>query len=190
MRTAPDPTSLRPRDVGELMFLGRGAGAAPTGTAVVGDILEIARNIVSGGRSTGCTCYDSPRLRHHDETHVRYYIVLSVLDESGVLAKLPIWQDDGGNYSSDRKPPRTAEEAERSNAKNVITRAVGTDTNTFCPPLVVTDEQIDRIVDTYRDRTEDERYSRRVGMRSGDEVGRLAAAFDTMAAELEENHRP
>jgi putrescine---pyruvate transaminase len=29
----------------------------------------------------------------------------------------------------------------------VITRAVGTDTNTFCPPLVITDEQIDRIVD-------------------------------------------
>lgn len=30
----------------------------------------------------------------------------------------------------------------------VITRAVGTDTNTFCPPLVATDEQIDRIVDS------------------------------------------
>ena len=30
----------------------------------------------------------------------------------------------------------------------VITRAVGTDTNTFCPPLVTTDAQIDRIVDT------------------------------------------
>ena len=30
----------------------------------------------------------------------------------------------------------------------VITRAVGTDTNTFCPPLVATDAQIDRIVDT------------------------------------------
>src|SRR5215203_1450452 len=34
--------------------------------------------------------------------------------ESGVLAKLPIWQDDGGNYSSDRKPPRTVEEAEEA----------------------------------------------------------------------------
>jgi hypothetical protein len=34
--------------------------------------------------------------------------------ESGVLAKLPIWQDDGGNYSSDRKPPRTLEEAEEA----------------------------------------------------------------------------
>ena len=30
----------------------------------------------------------------------------------------------------------------------VITRAINTDTLTFCPPLVITDEQIDRIVDT------------------------------------------
>ena len=29
----------------------------------------------------------------------------------------------------------------------VITRAIGTDTLTFCPPLVITDDQIDRIVD-------------------------------------------
>ena len=30
----------------------------------------------------------------------------------------------------------------------VVTRAIGTDTCTFCPPLVITDEQIDRVVDT------------------------------------------
>jgi adenosylmethionine-8-amino-7-oxononanoate aminotransferase len=29
----------------------------------------------------------------------------------------------------------------------VITRAIGTDTNTFCPPLITSDAQIDRIVD-------------------------------------------
>ncbi|MEZ5217005.1 MAG: aminotransferase class III-fold pyridoxal phosphate-dependent enzyme [Ilumatobacteraceae bacterium] len=32
-------------------------------------------------------------------------------------------------------------------ARGVITRAIGTDTNTFCPPFVTTDAQIDRIVD-------------------------------------------
>ena len=31
--------------VGELMFYGRGAGALPTGSAVVGDIIEIAKTI-------------------------------------------------------------------------------------------------------------------------------------------------
>jgi adenosylmethionine-8-amino-7-oxononanoate aminotransferase len=32
--------------------------------------------------------------------------------------------------------------------RGVITRAINTDTLTFCPPLVITDEQIDRIIDT------------------------------------------
>ena len=33
-------------------------------------------------------------------------------------------------------------------SNGVITRAIGADTLTFCPPLVTTDAQIDRIVDT------------------------------------------
>ncbi len=73
-------------EVGELMFLGRGAGGPPTGSAVVGDIVEIARNITTGGRAPGCTCYEQARIRPQDEAHVRYYIVLSVADQPGVLA--------------------------------------------------------------------------------------------------------
>jgi len=75
-------------EVGELMFLGRGAGGGPTGSAVVGDVIEIARNIMTGGRSPGCTCYEDSKIRPQDQTHVRYYIVLSVLDQSGVLANV------------------------------------------------------------------------------------------------------
>ncbi len=75
-------------EVGELMFLGRGAGGRPTGSAVVGDVIEIARNIVTGGSSPGCTCYTDAHIRPQDKTHVRYYIVLSVLDQPGVLANV------------------------------------------------------------------------------------------------------
>jgi len=75
-------------EVGELMFLGRGAGGPPTGSAVVGDIVEIARNVVTGGKSPGCTCYVPARIRPQDQSHVRYYIVLSVLDQSGVLSNV------------------------------------------------------------------------------------------------------
>lgn len=72
---------------GELMFFGRGAGGGPTGSAVVGDIVEIARNIVTGGRSPGCTCYhDNARMRPWDEVPVRYYVVLKVVDRPGVLS--------------------------------------------------------------------------------------------------------
>lgn len=74
-------------EAGELMFFGRGAGGGPTASAVVGDIIEIARNLSTGGRSTGCTCYhDTARMRPPHEANVRYYVVLSVLDQPGVLA--------------------------------------------------------------------------------------------------------
>lgn len=72
---------------GELMFFGRGAGGGPTGSAVVGDIVEIARNEVNGARGIGCTCYhDRALIRSQDETRVRYYVVLDVRDQPGVLA--------------------------------------------------------------------------------------------------------
>ncbi len=75
--------------VGELMFLGRGAGGPPTATSVIGDIVDIARNIIKGGRGTGCTCYHSDaRIRSMDETESQYYILLEVADRPGVLAKV------------------------------------------------------------------------------------------------------
>src|SRR5918992_1493807 len=65
-------------EAGELMFLGRGAGGAPTGAAVVGDLIEIARNMATGGRSPGCTCYhERAVIRPGDQAPVRYYAVLS-----------------------------------------------------------------------------------------------------------------
>ena len=74
-------------NVGELMFLGRGAGGAPTASAVASDVVEIARNIVSGGRSPSSAGYARrARMRPSAETDVRYYMVLSVLDQPGVLA--------------------------------------------------------------------------------------------------------
>lgn len=74
---------------GELMFFGRGAGGGPTASAVVGDVVEIARNIRAGGRSIGSAYYRQPaRMRPREESKVRYYGLLSVADESGVLASI------------------------------------------------------------------------------------------------------
>jgi homoserine dehydrogenase len=75
-------------EAGELMFFGRGAGGGPTGSAVVGDIVEIARNLVTGGRAVGCTCDGIAKLRPQEETPVRYYVVLSVADRPGVLSEV------------------------------------------------------------------------------------------------------
>jgi homoserine dehydrogenase len=75
-------------EAGELMFFGRGAGGGPTGSAVVGDIIEIARNLMNGGRAVGCMCDGPATLRPPGEIPVRYYIVLSVADRPGVLSEV------------------------------------------------------------------------------------------------------
>ena len=75
--------------VGQLMFSGQGAGGPPTGTAVVGDIVDLARNLTSGSRGVGCTGYrQDARIRHMDETSSSYYILLEVDDRPGVLARV------------------------------------------------------------------------------------------------------
>ena len=74
--------------VGELMFLGRGAGGGPTGSAVVGDVVEVAHNIVSGGRTSPLVARERTTITPIEETRARYYIVLSVRDEPGVLAEV------------------------------------------------------------------------------------------------------
>ncbi len=51
--------------VGDLMFYGRGAGSLPAASAVVGDIIYVARSILSGGRGLGCTCYDTAAREGH-----------------------------------------------------------------------------------------------------------------------------
>jgi homoserine dehydrogenase len=72
---------------GDLMFLGRGAGGSPTAAAVVGDVVEIARNSSMGARSPAYVGFhDGAAIRAVEETRVRYYIVLSVADQPGVLS--------------------------------------------------------------------------------------------------------
>jgi homoserine dehydrogenase len=73
-------------NVGELMFYGRGAGGGPTGTSVVGDIIDVARNMISGGRGVGMATYASKGIRHIESMYSQYYILLNVADRPGVLA--------------------------------------------------------------------------------------------------------
>ena len=92
-------------EVGELMFFGRGAGGAPTGSAVVGDVIEVARHISSGGRAVGGTSHhDRARMKPEDDAKVRYYIVLSVLDQPGVLASVAgVFANEGVSIASVRQ---------------------------------------------------------------------------------------
>jgi homoserine dehydrogenase len=75
-------------NVGELMFYGRGAGGEPTATAVVGDLVTVARNLLTGARGVGCTCFLERTIRPMSEMEGQYYILLRVEDRPGVLAEI------------------------------------------------------------------------------------------------------
>jgi homoserine dehydrogenase len=74
--------------VGELMFYGRGAGGDATATAVVGDLVSVARNLLAGTRGVGCTCFHERGLRPIEEMEGQYYLLTRVEDRPGVLAEI------------------------------------------------------------------------------------------------------
>jgi homoserine dehydrogenase len=73
--------------VGETMFFGEGAGSLPAASAIVGDVIEVARHVQGGCLNlVGCTCNEEYPVRSIDELETRYYIRLQVEDQPGVLA--------------------------------------------------------------------------------------------------------
>ena len=75
--------------VGEAMFLGRGAGRLPTASAVCGDIVDTARNLLHGATNRiGCTCYRDKQLWPPDKEMSPCYIRMQVQDKPGVLAAI------------------------------------------------------------------------------------------------------
>ncbi len=80
---------VRGNAIGEAMFYGQGAGSLPTASAVVADIVEVARNIQN--HNCGkllCTCYEEKPIRPLDEVESCYYIRLLVDDKPGVLGAI------------------------------------------------------------------------------------------------------
>jgi len=71
---------------GELMFYGRGAGGVPTASAVLGDLVAIARNLVDERTAPETSDYASLMIADIGTTHTRYLVRLEVLDRPGVLA--------------------------------------------------------------------------------------------------------
>jgi len=75
---------------GQLMFYGRGAGGAPTASAVLGDVVAVARNRISGGHGPRESAYAGLPVVPMGESSTRYYIALDVADKAGVLARVAL----------------------------------------------------------------------------------------------------
>src|SRR5207245_6624901 len=76
---------------GNTLVTGRGAGGEPTGVAVLSDVVQIARDIVVGGRSTsplGYTNWHPLRIAPAAENTVGAYLRLVVRDRPGILARV------------------------------------------------------------------------------------------------------
>jgi homoserine dehydrogenase len=74
--------------VGELMLYGRGAGGGPTASAVLGDLIDAAKNLTSGGRGATIGPLARRRVRPIDELESQFYLLMEVADRPGVLAKI------------------------------------------------------------------------------------------------------
>jgi len=75
--------------VGKTMFYGQGAGELPTASAVVGDIIIAARNVMFGSRGRlGCTCFEAKRIKPIGEVKSKFYLRVLTKDKPGVLASI------------------------------------------------------------------------------------------------------
>ncbi len=109
VRGAHNAVFVEGPDIGDLLFMGPGAGGGPTATAVLGDVIDAARDLLAGTRV-------APRIRLGEGSVVpfgdistKWYVRLEVADAPGVLAQIAgafgehgvsimsVWQDGRGD---------------------------------------------------------------------------------------------
>jgi homoserine dehydrogenase len=90
VRGAMNAVVLQSEALGPSLLYGQGAGAMPTGSAVVSDIIDLTRNILAGspGRVPLPPAKPLVSLRPHDDVRCAYYLYFQVQDAPGVLARI------------------------------------------------------------------------------------------------------
>jgi homoserine dehydrogenase len=86
VREAFNAVFVESESAGAMMFYGRGAGGAPTASAILGDLVAVARHRVSGGLGPRESDYADLAIAPIGSIKTRYLIRLDVADRPGVLA--------------------------------------------------------------------------------------------------------
>ncbi|MDF1603747.1 homoserine dehydrogenase [Nocardioides sp. YIM 152315] len=86
VREAYNAVFVESEAAGQLMFYGPGAGGAPTASAVLGDLVTVARNRLAETRGAGESAYADRAVLPMGETVTRYHVAIDVDDRAGVLA--------------------------------------------------------------------------------------------------------
>ncbi|MDO5501470.1 MAG: ACT domain-containing protein, partial [Propionibacteriaceae bacterium] len=87
VRGAYNAIFVNSREAGELMFLGAGAGGSPTASAVMGDVVTVARNRRRGTAGHAGSGYTRRQVAPIGESHAQFYVSFEVEDRPGVLAR-------------------------------------------------------------------------------------------------------
>jgi homoserine dehydrogenase len=120
VREAFNAVFVEAEAAGELMFYGRGAGGQPTASAVLGDLVSVARNRVAGRPGPGESAYADLPVRPMGDVQTRYHVSLDVTDRPGVLAQVAqVFAEHGVSIETVRQQVRTRE-GEGSRAALVI----------------------------------------------------------------------
>jgi len=90
VRGAFNAVFVEAESAGPLMFYGQGAGGDPTASAILGDVVAVARHKVVGGRGPGESTYKDLPILSMGQALTRYYIRLDVADRPGVLAQVAL----------------------------------------------------------------------------------------------------
>ncbi|WP_285732124.1 homoserine dehydrogenase [Nocardiopsis sp. ATB16-24] len=104
VKEAYNAVFVEAESAGRLMFYGAGAGGTPTASAVLGDLVAVARNrladtsVAEGGHDTGLPVHDM------GQTITSYHVALDVADRPGVLSKVAeIFADHGVSIKNVRQ---------------------------------------------------------------------------------------
>ena len=88
VRDAFNAVFVEAESAGELMFYGRGAGGSPTASAILGDLVAVARHRAVGALGPRESDYADRAIVPIGQTKTKYLIRLNVADKSGVLAAI------------------------------------------------------------------------------------------------------
>ena len=109
VRGAHNAVFVEGPDIGDLLFMGPGAGGGPTATAVLGDVIDAARDLLAGTRVATRVKLGAGSIVPFGEISSKWYIRLEVADAPGVLAQIAgafgehgvsimsVWQDGRGD---------------------------------------------------------------------------------------------
>jgi homoserine dehydrogenase len=107
VREAYNAVFVESEAAGQLMFYGPGAGGSPTASAVLGDLVTVARNRLVDVRGVGESTYADLAVLPMGDTLTRYHVAIDVDDRAGVLAAVAhVFAEQGVSIQTVRQEGR------------------------------------------------------------------------------------